>query len=444
MAFPASNDDNGFPQDLAGPPDYRIPPPDLTFLQRLLFRRPEAYVDNMKKMLGASAAGMGRQPTQQEVDVLCQIAYKEAQTAAWAIPLSIGLSAYLTFRGRATYRFPFFQPKFDKFSPDVFPAAAAPYLQGRLANRMWHNLRFVSYFAGVSICVGPFIGSYATSVAIATAARDDRLGQFRKDMKPERLVQVSADKMPPSVLARQRQRTAAAISGLERELAKFPSEEQVRQKAGAGDAEKELQSLRETVTYVESKIAEYRRILEHIDGVLERKNGGGGDDAAAQVQDYEALAASGSAGAYPPLTESDGNAPMTYSRSAPSSENRPGWGWGKPSSPSSPQAASSSASSDDLDYDDASPVTPAARAQPAAAPTGSGSSWERLRQASRQNARAPDQSGQSERPNNDYTYDPVDMEKNAAQDKAQKEFDDMLERERRGDGGRGSDRNSRW
>ncbi|GKT44192.1 uncharacterized protein ColSpa_04373 [Colletotrichum spaethianum] len=447
MAFPASNDDNGFNQEAIGPPDYHIPSPDLTLLQRLTFRSPERYVEHMRRMLTASAMSMGRQPTQEEVNVLCHITYKEAQTVAWAIPVSVMLAAALTWSGRGTYRFPLFQPKFVKFSPDVFPTAKAPYLQGRLANRMWHNTRFVAYFAASSLGVAPFIGSYATSVAVATAQRDERLNQFRKDIKPERLMQISARSMPPAVLARQRQRTASAISALEKELAKFPTEEEVAQKAGPETAEKEVQGLRETISFVQSKIAEYRRILDQLDELIERKSNGGGDDASAPNQDYEALSASSSTSGYTLPTEPNRAPPISYSRDPPSSEGRSGWGWGQKGS-SSQQSSSSSSNgslSDDLDIDDASPLAPAAKSQSSTPSSGSGSAWDRLRQASRQPPRASG-GAQAQQSESDayYTYDAVDKEKNAEKDKAQAEFDAMIERERRGDAGRGGERNSRW
>ncbi|OHF00244.1 hypothetical protein CORC01_04433 [Colletotrichum orchidophilum] len=449
MAFPTPSDDNGFGPDIVGPPDYQIPNPQLTLLQRLLFRSPDQYSANMKKMLSAAAAGMGRHPTQDEVNVLCHIAYKEAATAAWTIPVTIGLAAILTWNTRGTYRFPFYQPKFIKFSPDAFPTASRPILQGRLANRTWHHTRFAAYFVLSSLGIGPFVASYATSVAVASAARDERLSQFRKDMKPERLVQVAADKMPPAILTRQRQRTAAAVSQLERELAKFPSEEEVAQKAGPENAEKEVEGLRQTVLFVQGKIAEYRRILDHIDGVLEKRGeGSAGDDGSAQNKDYETLSASSSTGGYTSPMEPNYASPTSYSRDPPSSEGRPGWGSGQQSSSAQRSSSSSrSGPSDDLDYDDASPLAPAARSEASSAPS-TGSAWDRLRQASRQPPRtsgSATQGQQGEAKGADYyAYDAADKEKNAEKDKAQAEFDAMLERERRGNAGQGSERNSGW
>ncbi|KAJ3945376.1 uncharacterized protein N0V96_005408 [Colletotrichum fioriniae] len=431
MAFPTSNDDNGFGPDIVGPPDYQIPPPQLTLLQRLLFRNPDNYSSNVKAMLDTAAAGMGRQPTQDEVNVLSQLAYKEAATAAWTVPVTVALAGVLTWQTRGTYRFPFWQPKFIKFTPDAFPSASRPLLQGRLANRAWHNTRFTAYFLLTSLGIAPFVASYATSVAMASAARDERLNQFRKDMKPERLVQMTADKMPVTALRRQRQRTAEAISQLENSLAALPQSDE---------------KIRETTPLIQKRIDEYRRILAHIDAILEKRGeGSAGDDGSAQNRDYETLSASSSTGGYSLPSESNYSSPTSYQRDPPSSEGRSGWGSGQQSS--TPQRSSSSRPSDDLDYDDASPLSPTARAQASSSPS-TGSAWDRLRQASRQPPRASgnaNQSQQDEAKSADYyAYDAADKERNAEKDKAQAEFDAMLERERRGNAGQGSERNSRW
>ncbi|KAK1989051.1 hypothetical protein LZ30DRAFT_696926 [Colletotrichum cereale] len=446
----ASKDDPNFEQEGMSSPDYHIPPPELTLLQRLLFRSSDRYVETMRKMFSASAMGLGRHPTQEEVNALCDITYKEAQTAAWAIPAAVALAATLTWRGRSTYRFPFFQPKLEKFSPNVFPTAKAPFLEGRLANRMWHNTRFLSYFGFSFLAASPFISSYATSVAIVTAKRDERLSQFRKDMRPENLVKNHANTLPPEALIRQRQATAAIVNQLETELAKRPTEEQIAAQSDNPDKTEFLvNAVREATAIGQRKVEEHRRILAHVDGLIEKRSRGDGNGVSAQNQDYEALSASSSAGDYALPMESNRAPPMSYSREPPSSEGRSGWGWGQKGSSSQQSSSSSSSSnsraSDDLDIDDASPLAPAARSQTSVQSSGSGSAWDRVRQASKQPPRAS--GGAPARQNETdayYTYDAVDKEKNAEKDKAQAEFDAMIEKERRGDTGRGGERNSRW
>ncbi|EFQ33548.1 hypothetical protein CGRA01v4_13543 [Colletotrichum graminicola] len=443
----ASMDDSNFDQDGYTSPDYHIPPPELTLLQRLLFRRPERYVEHMRRVLAASAKGMGRHPTQEEVNILCHLTYKEAQTVAWAVPASAMLAAALTWTGRGTYRFPFFQPKFKKFSPDVFPTAMAPHLQGRLANRMWHITRFSAYFVFSSLAVSPFIGSYATTVAITTARRDERLSQFRKDMKPERLVKSHAETLPLATLIRHREMTAALISQLEKHVASFPAEEEIAAQSDHPDkTEFPDRALRLALIEGQRKIEEQRRILAHIDKLIEKRRDSGGDDTSAQNKDYVALSDLRTASGYTLPMEPNRAPPMSYSSEPPSSEGRPGWGWGQKGS-SSQQGSSSnknnnSSAFDDLEIDDASPLAPTPRSQSSVQ---SGSAWDRVRQASKQPLRASGgyQAQQSESEAY-YTYDAVDKDKEAEKDKAQAEFDAMIERERRGDTGRGGERNNRW
>ncbi|KAK2005006.1 hypothetical protein LX36DRAFT_649268 [Colletotrichum falcatum] len=447
----ASKDDSVFEQEGMTSPDYHIPPPNLTLLQRLLSRRPEETVEDMRTMFRISAKGLGRHLTQEEVDALCHIAYKEARTSVWALPVSAMLAAALAWRGRSTYRFPFVQPNFETFSPNVFPTAMAPFLQGRRANLMWHGTRYIAYFTLSSLFVAPFVRSYATSVAMMTARRDQRLSQYRKDMMPERLVKGQADTLSLPDLTRQRWLTAAALRKLEKELAALPTEEEVA--AGSDDPDKTallIQGRRFAANQGQKLIEEHRRILAHVDELIKKRSGGDGDDASAQNKDYEALSASSSSGDYFLPTEPNRAPPIGYSREPPSSEGRSGWGWGQKGSSSqqgsgSGSSSSSSSAFDDLEIDDASPLAPSARSQLSDQSSGNISAWDRIRRASKQPSRASG-GAQAQQRGSDayYTYDAVDKEKDAEKDKAQAEFDAMVERERRGDTGRGDERNGRW
>jgi hypothetical protein len=98
-------------------------------------------------------------------------------------------------------------------------------------------------------------------------------------------------------------------------------------------------------------------------------------------------------------------------------------------------------------FDDASPVASSQRQQPqpsSTAPAGRGSAWDKLRQQARQGEDVWNQGGQQNvqsrgQPRTEqYTYSPAEQEKAYAKAQAQKEFDAMLERERRGLGESGS------
>lgn len=99
---------------------------------------------------------------------------------------------------------------------------------------------------------------------------------------------------------------------------------------------------------------------------------------------------------------------------------------------------------DDTFWDDASPVAGAQGQQshrPAAGsppPPGAGSYWDKIRQRAKAEEGAPwqgqQQGGESrgQQTAGQYTYTPAEQEKAYAKEQAQKEFDAMLERERRG------------
>ncbi|KAL2259371.1 hypothetical protein VTK26DRAFT_6975 [Humicola hyalothermophila] len=96
-------------------------------------------------------------------------------------------------------------------------------------------------------------------------------------------------------------------------------------------------------------------------------------------------------------------------------------------------------------FDDASPIAPSHRPQDgsSSAPADQGSAWERLRrqaQAEQSNKGGPRPQTDGSRASvgqpktEQYTYSPSEEEKAYAREQAQKEFDAMLERERRGVG----------
>ncbi|KAJ4293808.1 hypothetical protein N0V88_005319 [Collariella sp. IMI 366227] len=114
-----------------------------------------------------------------------------------------------------------------------------------------------------------------------------------------------------------------------------------------------------------------------------------------------------------------------------------------------PQTQTPPQDDDSFLFDDASPVAPAqqqTQQQPQRGTTGPGSAWDRLRQTSKaeegrqwrpQGGAAPQQDGQGQQ-TSDYTFSSTEQDKAYAKEQAQKEFDAMLERERRGTGESGS------
>ncbi|KAL0934291.1 uncharacterized protein CTRU02_211091 [Colletotrichum truncatum] len=408
------------------PAEYQIPTPQFSVWQRLLGQKPDQHVEKIKFMLNGAAAGMGRHPTQEEVNALSEITYKESRTVAWIMPIAFAVGGYMAWKGRATYKFPFYQPKFTKFSPEVFPSFRAPFINGQYANITWHNVRFISYGIVTGLLAAPLLGSYATSVAISTAARDDRLSQFRKDLKPGRLINLTADQMPLSALRAQRDQVTRAMREIEDNLA---TQRYLAEQKGTSDKAYET---RPDFQRAEAKLQEYRIIFKQLDEAIARRNGEPTRiDETTQNQDYTALSASDSTDGQETYssTRPDYRAP----REIPASESRPGWG----QQSSASQQGWGKADSDGLDSDDASPVAPAARPAAQSSSTGGVSAWDRLRQASKSPQKP---SGNAWQGQQGQSEDAGASEK----DRAQKEFDEMLERERQSEESQGGGRNRRW
>ncbi|RDA86694.1 hypothetical protein CP532_5024 [Ophiocordyceps camponoti-leonardi (nom. inval.)] len=77
--------------------------------------------------------------------------------------LGVGVSAYLAYRGRKTFRFPFFTPKGEGFWN---PRGATPF------NRtMWHMARFGSYYVLFGMFVGQPLAMYATLTAMTSVEK---------------------------------------------------------------------------------------------------------------------------------------------------------------------------------------------------------------------------------------------------------------------------------
>jgi hypothetical protein len=146
-------------------------------------------------------------------------------------------------------------------------------------------------------------------------------------------------------------------------------------------------------------------------------------------------------------TENEASQPLAKSTQQ-SSATSPWWSKQRPSqSPQVQQPVNDVQDDTDslFDDDDASPVAASQRRQ---LPTSGGSSWDKIRnQAKTETNVKPQQASQSSNrswaqirgnasdtsKNSDYTYSQADEDRSYAKEQAQKEFDAMLERERKGD-----------
>ncbi|POR34456.1 Uncharacterized protein TPAR_05381 [Tolypocladium paradoxum] len=263
-----------------------------------------------------------------------------------------GLAAYMTYRGRNTWRFPFFKPKMD--------GRLNPVTGGPQVKIMWHSARFAAYYGAIWVFGEPVFQGANFMRYRAAMERDPRLTALMRDGKAR--AQEIYDQATPGS-------PQGASSGQD------------------GD--------------------EWR--------------------SESQQQDMD------DASSIPAQTQSGWN---RYRQPRPSQPPPPRGSWDGPSD----------------DIDDASPVSPAGQQSNPA--NYSGSAWDRVRQQSQYQPRqtrprgqqtweAPqstsgwgstedDASPQYRGPRDNYSFSGADEEKALAKSQAQKDFDEMLDRERRG------------
>ncbi|SPO05038.1 uncharacterized protein DNG_07723 [Cephalotrichum gorgonifer] len=119
--------------------------------------------------------------TDQEVEALTDHWSPSANVALSARPSVIALSLFLAWRGRARFRFPFWQPKWETTSPDVFPSLKYQILNGAAARIAWHTSRLAVYAAVCNWLVPPVFLSYAGVRAAVGISSDPRLKDAVKE-----------------------------------------------------------------------------------------------------------------------------------------------------------------------------------------------------------------------------------------------------------------------
>ncbi|KAI0403278.1 hypothetical protein F4802DRAFT_572233 [Xylaria palmicola] len=327
---------------------------------------------------------------------------------AWAQPVTLAIAVAATTRGKRTFRFPLYRPKMVRFSPFSFPTKRMPLVSGPRAVSMWHAVRLLAYVTIAWIPSTLFFGSIADTTYQAHCVRDPRLaamvGDIRRNSKHQHDI--------------------------------------IRQQLG-------VVRPAETATHQNQQPSDTRA-----------------DPDSQAPQDY-------SSADYTTQENSTLDRPST--NTAAPQTTHPNWPRRTPTQPP-PRRAQGTASpesgsrrnddhSDDFDDDDASPVSPSATAGQGSSGS-SGSAWDRIRQQAASGSSdwgRGDSSGQEQSwgqlrqdktrnpkdyaPKTDsYSYSNDDEERerrNYEKEQAQKEFDALLEAERRGEGSSGGGRSQR-
>ena len=348
---------------------------------------------------------LNRMPTQEEFNAMAYHTAKGQAIICWGLPTGIGTAAYMSWRTRKTYKFPFVKPS-EAFNGNEVAFWGRQWLKGPQANIFWHSLRFSAYGIVGGWVAGMFVAGYAASIVAVGELTDPRLKELQDAI---------------------------------RKVAKV----QLEKREGGGNWRNS-----ETGKEASGEAATAMKRAMTGGGTMDSINASAGEDVDfAASQDREArLYGNG-------YTETNGGKPTDSipTQSSPRSQRSPAWSTAA-GTKSKAEPESSGGFYDT--YDDASPTAPI-HAPPRTDNRASiaGSAWERLRrQASASEAsestttstRPRRQIPASQSPKNEdgdsFSYSSSEEEKQLARDEAQRDFDAQVERERQGenfgDGGR--------
>ncbi|KAM0426762.1 hypothetical protein ACHAPT_008078 [Fusarium lateritium] len=140
------------------------------------------------------ASTLGRELEDQEVKAIAEYTLSNIHSNAATKYITIGLAAYMTYRGRHTWQFPFYKPKLGgRFNPNEATSIFTnKKIRGRYPRATWHTLRFTAYATVTMLMVEPIFRSINFIRVESAMAQDSRLQQFTKDAS-KRVEQVMAN-----------------------------------------------------------------------------------------------------------------------------------------------------------------------------------------------------------------------------------------------------------
>lgn len=140
------------------------------------------------------ASTLGRELEDQEVKAIAEYTLNNIHNNAAAKYITVGLAAYMTYRGRHTWQFPFYKPKLGgRFNPNEATSIFTNQkIHGRYPRFTWHTLRFTAYAAVTMLMVEPVFRTVNFIRVESAMAQDSRLEQFTKDAS-KRVEQVMAN-----------------------------------------------------------------------------------------------------------------------------------------------------------------------------------------------------------------------------------------------------------
>jgi len=400
-----TSSDKFIPKNLPSPPPILGP----------LFGFTDAYCTSViNTRIQGAAQILRRPPTPNEATALAYWSAKMLSYAAWGRPLGMAAGCYQAYRTAATYRFPFLQPKPERFHPDVFKLLKFE-LRGSQARSMWHSLRAIAYGTFGLWIGGLLVGTYAATVAAVGERQDPRLQNLIRAIQ-ERVRRETLPAAPADAPSKQRQGTRGDPTG-----------------QGTRSA---------------SELWKNHRIAIGADDAhLARTSNTYGDDASPSSGDaYDAYNSSTTAEQDRTLAMSEGSVLTDQQMQKQEARQRPN----RRSSPTKTTASTFSMEKVErqprsFNDDDASPMGGEGSFMDSgydsdSSSAATGSAWERIRQqassssssraAGRGRSRGSRRGVQTQE--DSFTFSATEQERQLAKDEAQRAFDERIERERKG------------
>ena len=414
-ADPFSSQSPSAPQDSIHLDFTGLPRP-LPFFGAITGWNQKRHLDIFALHAKIASQALNRTPTHDELMAFAYISGKEVRTMSFASPTGFAAGAWRAYNTRAEWRFPFWKVG-EGFNPESFKLpGVGEVLRGDLAKVALKSARFTAYSIVGVVLSNLLVLPYVSAVAAAGVKTDPRLKEFNE-----------------AIVKHAKEHRAARMQGR--------GQAQGQQRDVFGQGQTPVSDL-------------WKNHREEVGGPEVQQYGG--DDASPKATVRVEYGDEGIMG-----QDTASERPM--GRSAPASSQR--------TTPRPPQQPSPTDSSSDTSasqgfrsYNDASPAS--LSSQPSS-DGNEGSAWDRIRQnaessSSSQTSRSGRWRGQprnslktSEASNNssvsDGYYSSADQDRQLAKSDAQKDFDESLERERRGgdfnsssSGGGGGDNGKRW
>ncbi|KAI1175205.1 hypothetical protein F4777DRAFT_339798 [Nemania sp. FL0916] len=147
------------------------------------FRAERLRVRQVLVSVAKLALESGRPLTGTEANAVGQCCIDAYRWISWSFPLGAYVALGLTLAGRRTFRFPFYTPKSPKFDPHVWPARSVPILKGRQAVFTWHVLRWGAYLIPATMFGGWLFSSMAFTSYQTRLSSDARLNDLLRDAR---------------------------------------------------------------------------------------------------------------------------------------------------------------------------------------------------------------------------------------------------------------------